>query len=615
MTKLRTKLHLSYLPLIILMAAVGVYAILLTYYLVSTVERLEYEDIRSTNAVSELITAVNRTNAGVNLIFNGYREEGGEIIERNRATIEEQLRLQEASANRRAEGLTAELKEAVNRHIQLVEMALSPADNIPNSYTLRREETAQRIAEIGASIIELNSRSIADTFSAFEMRTETFIWVTIISIFAALLLALLLSYRISDRIVHPIEEFTEKAELIGQGDFETRVSYHAQDEVGRLALSFNRMLDRLRAYRRLLNAEITQTRMTLETIVKNLPVAFYFYDQEGELIITNDAAQDLLRAPEWQEGPPEDVGILRRQVQESRKLYAPDQLDDALILHVYNEERFFLPTVFFVEGDRTKSGVVLMLQDVTKLRLTSDLKNDLVAIVSHELKTPLTSARLSLYMLSEEQFGDLNEVQRELVATAKDDLDRQLKTIQSLLSLSKIESGSSRLERQTFQPRELLENSAEESRQAVEDAQLHLQIEAPQTLPAIEGDPFRLQLVLSNFISNAIKFSPPGGNIVLRASPTGTDEVRFSVIDQGPGIAPEFRSRVFNKFFRIPHQDKKGAGLGLSIAREIALAHNGEVGCESEMGKGSEFFMTLPRRMEDNGSARRAAMSTPAPQK
>ncbi|KAF0094937.1 MAG: integral membrane sensor signal transduction histidine kinase [Puniceicoccaceae bacterium 5H] len=614
MTKLRTKLHFAFLPLIILMAAVGIYAILLTYYLVSTVEQLEYEDIRSTNAVSELITAVNRTNAGVNLIFNGYRDEGAAVIERNRDIIEQQLDKQQASAtDNEAKALTEELAEAVRTHVNLVEMILDPDESIPDSYTLRREESAQQISELGGAIIERNNASIANTFNAFEIRTETFIWITIIAIFAALLLALLLSYRISDRLVHPIEEFTEKAELIGQGDFETRVSYHSNDEIGRLAQSFNHMLDRLRAYRRLLNAEITQTRMTLETIVKNLPVAFFFYDQDAQLIITNDAADHLQNAPEWKNGMPEEVNALQRQVQESHKLYAPDQLDDALILHVHNEERFFLPTVFFVEGDRSKSGVVMMLQDVTKLRLTSDLKNDLVAIVSHELKTPLTSARLSLYMLSEEQFGDLNDVQRELVATAKDDLDRQLKTIQSLLSLSKIESGSSRLERQTFHPCDLLENSARETRQAVEEAHLELQIEAAETLPDIEGDPFRLQLVLTNFISNAIKVSPEGTSIVLRAAQQD-EEVRFSVIDHGPGIAPEYRSRVFNKFFRIPEQQTKGAGLGLSIAREIALAHNGEVGCESEIGKGSEFFMILPLRWDAHSDAR-AQMSTPAPQK
>ena len=244
------------------------------------------------------------------------------------------------------------------------------------------------------------------------------------------------------------------------------------------------------------------------------------------------------------------------------------------------------------ESDRL-FGAAVVLQDVTRFRLLDEVKSNLVSTVSHELKTPLTSVRMGLHLLLEERIGALNAKQTELLLAARDESERLLKMINDLLDIAKLESGRAGLRCEEVEPQSLVQSAEADLRPMVERADCSLSSKSQPTSRACPWTAVRSNTSFQISISNAVKHSKPGDEILVAASEQN-GKVRFSVTDHGPGIPTEFQSRLFERFFRVPGSDPRGAGLGLAIAREIVTAHGGEIGVVSRPGEGSEFYFVLP---------------------
>ena len=259
-------------------------------------------------------------------------------------------------------------------------------------------------------------------------------------------------------------------------------------------------------------------------------------------------------------------------------------------------ERFLLPRVI---GFRDGTGAVVILQDVTRFRLLDDVKTNLVATVSHELKTPLTSIRMAVHLLLEERIGALNAKQTELLLASREDAERLLDLINNLLNLARLESGASAAERVVCQPDQLIRNAVAQASELVTGGVTQIVAEADPNLPPVVISPDQIAHVFANLISNAIKHSPPGEQVVVSARRQGEDAgIRFSVIDHGDGVPVAERERIFEKFYRVPGEQREGAGLGLAIAREIIKAHHGRIGVvDAPGGRGSEFFFVLPMQL------------------
>jgi signal transduction histidine kinase len=237
----------------------------------------------------------------------------------------------------------------------------------------------------------------------------------------------------------------------------------------------------------------------------------------------------------------------------------------------------------------------VVLQDVTRLRRFDELKDDLVATVAHEFRTPLTSLRMAIHLCLEQVAGPLSEKQADLLYAARQDCERLQATVDELLDLARIQSGRVQLALEPLEIASLFARTLPPFRTAAEDKQIDLVAPEGAANLAALADPPRVQLVLSNLLSNAVRHTPAGGRIELLAEPRG-DFVWLGVRDSGPGIAAEHQAAVFGKFYRVPGAASGAAGLGLSLAKEIVEAHGGQVGVESESGHGSLFWFTLPAR-------------------
>jgi signal transduction histidine kinase len=289
------------------------------------------------------------------------------------------------------------------------------------------------------------------------------------------------------------------------------------------------------------------------------------------------------------------LAALFAKVSQERRPVNPDSYASAVQVFKDGKERFFLPhAIPILEEGRQLYGVTLVLADVTELRRLDESKSDLLSTVSHELKTRLTSVRMAVHLLLDEKIGDLNLRQSELLIAAREDAEHLHKIIEGLLDIGRIRSGQLKMETRPIAAEELVRQAVDSDRHAFQDKGLQLEQDLPPDLPRVLADPTRAPLILANLLSNALKYTPPGGNVKVSAE-AGEGEVVFRVADTGVGIPEADQPMIFARFYRGSREKEGGgAGLGLAIAKEIVEAHGGSIAVRSRVGEGSVFFFTLP---------------------
>jgi two-component system phosphate regulon sensor histidine kinase PhoR len=244
--------------------------------------------------------------------------------------------------------------------------------------------------------------------------------------------------------------------------------------------------------------------------------------------------------------------------------------------------------------DQHASGSLLLVQDLTRLRRLETVRRDFISNLSHELRTPLASLRALAETLQDGALED-PPAARRFVDQIQVEVDALTQMVNELLELSKIESGRFSLDRSPVAAYDLLNSASERMQLQAERANLSLRVECTNDLPNVQIDSQRLEQVLVNLIHNAVKFTRPGGEIVLFAEP-GIGEVRFAVRDTGVGIPADEVPRIFERFYRVDKsRTGNGTGLGLSIAKHIVEAHGGKIWVESREGQGSTFYFTIPQ--------------------
>jgi len=251
----------------------------------------------------------------------------------------------------------------------------------------------------------------------------------------------------------------------------------------------------------------------------------------------------------------------------------------------------------YASYDGTRDGVVGVATDVTERLKVQRMKDEFVSIVSHELRTPLTSIRGSLGLLEGGVAGELPLKARELTRIARTNTDRLIRLINDILDLEKMESGRLELRRSRVELGSIARTVFKELRPLATQAGVSLELGSPAE-DEVDADADRLHQVVTNLVSNAIKFSPDGGVVTLDIDPVAADRIRTLVRDQGPGIHPRDLPRLFEKFSQVdssPRRTRMGSGLGLVISKSIVEAHGGQIWVETAVGEGSTFIFDLPR--------------------
>jgi two-component system, NtrC family, sensor histidine kinase KinB len=463
-----------------------------------------------------------------------------------------------------------------------------------------------------AEIRESNFRAmqLAGIRARDDARGATILVITISA--AALLISTLVAVLLARSVLTPIQELDRSVEALRLGDFDRRVEVTSRDELGHLAEGFNRMAEALAELRRSNLGEVIAAKETLEATIAALPDAVVVIDPDGRIVAQNPLARSILVATKAQgakivDDLPFSAGRLRaiRDALDGKPTdEARAELTRAFAVRLEGQPRKFMLTAVSIPEFRPgRYGAVAVLYDVTDFARLDELRTELVAVASHELKTPLTTLRMNLLLLGE-RAGNLTPRQQEILATAVQGCQELASTIDELLDLTRIESGQLRLSRELVDLYPIIDRAILSLRQRFEDADVAVQVAAGYRPAFVLGDSVRLGMVFTNLLSNALKYSPRGGRVSIAVSSdgngSGPGSLHIAVSDQGSGIAEVFRERVFEKFFRVEQQLQNGAntwgaGIGLYLCRQILEAHGGTILCHpGENGVGTRFVLELP---------------------
>jgi signal transduction histidine kinase len=596
---LNRRLCLGIAPVLLIFLAVGIYAIFLFSKLGGAIDVILRENYRSVVASQNMKEAAERMDSGLLLTLGGEEERGKglfqeyvPVFETNSEVESQNITLPgEGDLENRVKQLHAAYMAAASRFF-----ALAPSD--PARRTLYFDQllpTFTEVTDTANQILEINQQNMVEANNEARRQSRAASRYMMGTLVSGFVVAAGVMYALARSIVLPVQSLTESAQELGEGNLDQHVPVQSRDEVGKLAEAFNKMAARLRAYRQSTTEQILQAQQTTESALRAFPDPILVFSPEKKIELQNAAAVRFL---EQIGGDIASLGALSSCIDQSLKGSAdfqPTSFDKAIALNLDGSEKFFLPRVLAMRNEMGHPvGVVVALQDVTRFRVADDVKTDLIATVSHELKTPLTSIQLAVYLLLDEKVGALTPKQTGLLIAARNNSDRLFEMIEELLDLARFEGGAALIDKKPVSSQQLIEGVADRERELVTSRGLELKVEASPNLPRVEVSRPRINQVFENFISNAVKYSPSGSVITLTAKREDAKNIRFAVKDEGTGVPEELRRRIFDKFFRASESGDEGAGLGLSIAREIVLAHGGNIGVESEKGKGSEFFFTLP---------------------
>jgi len=422
---------------------------------------------------------------------------------------------------------------------------------------------------------------------------------------ASILIALFFILSFPSKIVGPIKELTEKIKSISERNYNQKLQINSKDELGELASAFNIMAERLKLYEAKHIDQLLSEQRRMEALVHNLDDGVLLIDENKKVVLANKTILDItgLKENEIVSHYMPNIAAQNDLIREVYKytLNLDRENNSAKPLRiVFNNEEFF----YNIEKEEIKTyselshqeafiGYLILLKNITQFQARDTAKTNLLATVSHELKTPLSSINLSLKLLDDKRVGSLTEEQKVVINSLRQQSNRLSRVINELLDYSQIETGNIKLRFSPANPEDVIDLGVTALMLQISEKNINLETEIADNLPSINADVEKTVFVLVNLLSNAIRFSKENDMIKIKVS-RQKNEIYFSVADNGPGIPKNQKEKLFERFTNIGDKSKRGWGLGLAIAKEFVQAQNGKIWVESEVGKGSNFIFSLP---------------------
>ncbi|HEX3029169.1 MAG TPA: ATP-binding protein [Clostridia bacterium] len=422
------------------------------------------------------------------------------------------------------------------------------------------------------------------------------------SILIAIIISLILGYMLSKTIIIPIVNIMHKAERLAEGNFDEALEVKSEDEIGNLTKTFNFMAKELKSN---LN-EISSEKNKIETILNYMADGVIAFDLEGQVIHANPASKNMLGVDDFKDDFKEfsekyDLGV---------------RIEDFLYLGIINGREAkiqvddkFLKVYFalFTDEEKKAEGIIAVLQDITEMQKLELMRREFVANVSHELRTPLTSIKSYSETLLDGALEDRGTAERFL-GVISSEADRMTRIVKDLLQLSRLDNQQMQMKMILFNIEELIKNTVRNIQIEAENKRQVIECFTIGDIPEINADRDRIEQVVVNILSNAIKYTPEMGNITVYIGRIYND-VYFKVVDNGIGIPQKDLPRIFERFYRVDKarsREMGGTGLGLSIAKEIVEAHGGSITITSDKDKGTEVVVKLPVEHIDKGDGVKA---------
>ncbi|MGB3615848.1 MAG: ATP-binding protein [Elainellaceae cyanobacterium] len=615
--KLQTKILAGYGSSLVLIVLVGLWGLANLWRLGRASDAILTENYRSIRAAEGMLDSLERQDSATLLLLLEDEQTGTRLFQDNE--IEFLQWLSRAKDNITIAGeaeILAELESGYRDYLLQVAQLRQQLDiSVPpfDVYQTDVEPEFQAVRQASVELRNLNQQTMEAASDAAQLTSQQAIASMVVAGGSAALLGLVLSLILTKALTRPLEQMTQATEQLADGDYDIQLTANSRDELGRLARAFMTMSHKLKAFHELNVGQIVAEKRRSEAIIYSLTDGLVLVDSEYRIVAINPMAARL-----FQTNPDAAIGQRCLDVVGDRRLYETIQAtatgdigsdsdggnkttfdaenepdcDDLLTIDGDPPQYYRYSTTSVETGQGEILGVVLLLQNITKLKKLDQLKSQFVATASHELRTPLTGMAMSIGLLMESAHKKLSEQEQELLSVAQEDIDRLQGLVNDLLDLSKIESGRIEMQQIPTEPIWLAEKVASMLKVQAEEADIAVHLAVPSDLPLVLADPNKVTWVLTNLVANALRYAE--SRIDIAAQGLG-DWVEWSVVDDGPGIDLVYQSKIFDKFVQVETaQDAGGSGLGLAICKEIVRAHGGSIWVESTPGDGCKFLFTLP---------------------
>jgi signal transduction histidine kinase len=491
-----------------------------------------------------------------------------------RALFEETLQLQERNITEQGERMvTGELRKDY-------EQFLRHDDSMPLQLSLQKNISR---------MIQINLQAIDAKNITAQHAVESAKLIITVIITVCLLIGFTFIVNFPGLIANPIVKLTEGIKAVANKNYSQRIHLDRSDEFGELATAFNEMAEQLNEYEHSNLARILFEKKRAETVINSMKDASIGIDKNGIVLFANQQALQLLNMKEA-----DIVGQKQEDIQKRNDLFrflTTEENNMPFKIVVNDKENFFTREHIDIQPEKELVGHVIILKNITPYKELDVAKTNFIATISHELKTPLASSDFSLRLLEDERVGSLTAEQKGLVQSLKEDNQRLLRILSELLDMSQVESGKIQLNVQPVAVQDIVTKALGSVQNAAKEKNIQVTLQPAEGLPLIQADPEKAVWIINNFLTNAIRYSAENDHIVIKTLQPDGQHVEIGVQDFGIGIDASLQKKIFDRFYRVPGiREKKGTGLGLAISKDVADAMGGEIGVESEIGKGSYFY-------------------------
>ncbi len=600
--KLRTKLLVGYAGFVLALGVLGAWSARTLSQMSAVSGRIISENYDSVVAAQDMKESLERQDSAALFDLLGHHD-------RARQQIVEHRRRFNAAFDRAAANITeygesdaiGRIREGRDEYYRRFDAFLTVAGDRTPLYFQSLEPQFNAVRAQCDGLLHLNQEAMRRKAAEASRIARRWSFVTLALALVLMAAGIAVEIGLSNAILGPVRQLTDATTRMASGDLEPTVPVRSADEIGTLAIGFNRMAERIRELRRSDLGKLVMAQQTTEAAIDSLYDPVLVTDSDRRLTRVNPAAERLFGARTDVIGRPIDeitkdnrIGQAVAAVLRSGSTVASESPAAVLPWAVGGARRaFHVRSTPMRDADGRLVGAVTLLEDVTHLAEISRLKSEFIADASHELRTPLTSVQMGIHLLLEDPSGTLTEQQKDILHVCREDTARLDHLMRELLNLSKIESGDVTPVRSPVGAATLVRETVEGLRPQIETKTRAINIDVAPELPLVFVDRAQIERVIANLVTNAARATAAGGSITVSAVPR-PGEVAISVMDTGVGIPRHYLAKIFEPFVQVPGGPGGGAGLGLTICRRIVEAHGGELSVQSEVGKGSTFTFTVP---------------------
>lgn len=613
MKKLRTKILVGLLFLLLVILLVSITGTASIYFLSQDSKAIIKDNYASVEFSTNMLNTANKIftyTLALNESSSFSNKKKGSLINavlKEKNIFEHNLDLQKANITESGE------IERVNELINSYKSFIALVDSANGIGTLKIELTPlleDKFLLLTNSINRIYRLNMTAILKKNRIANETadraFLYMAVASI-ASILLTLIFIFYFPRYITNPVKELTKKIEDISNKKYDQSIVIKSKDELNTLAEAFNKMAKKLKEYEEQHIDELLFEKLRMETLVTNLKDGTLLLDNDLTILLVNDKFCEIsglnkiellgqrltdlnednqlinqIRSMDIEEGKtnlPETAKTLKILINEQVEYF------QILLLDISKEHK--------KENRETIKGYILLLQNITKYEERDLAKTNLIATISHELKTPLSSINISLRLLEDSRIGQLNNEQKELLDSIKSQSSRILGLVNEVLDFAQAETGHIKLNIKPCTVQDIIELAAFATLMQLNEKEIDLKISVSETIRKVKCDLEKTVWVVVNILNNAIRYSPQKGTIYVVANEEN-GVVNITVQDEGPGITKEEQKMIFEKYVKSKSGNTKGTGLGLAIAKEFVEVQGGKIGVESQYGAGTRLYFTLP---------------------